>query len=418
VSRSAGCRTIVLGAGLAGSLAALVCSAAGHETILIERDTTTVGMRAGAAHGQQLHNLLGRAVRHLCDLLPGFASSFAVKGGQRARVASQTHVFELGWMMPERDLGLEIWSSRKSVLDEAVAEAVAATTVRRMLDRRADGIAIAGTRVVGALVDGELIEADLVVDAMGAKSPMPRWLALPVDVDEYVVRQWYTTMPVRRPPSMLDSPDFWLTFPTYPHTRGGLVSPIDGQTWNVSLSGGPDDRPPRTPAEFVEYARTLEHPGIGELIGAGTPEAPPHTFGKPVASWRRYDKARVPAGLISVGDAVADLNPLTGQGISVMVWALADLAGLLDELADLDEVAAVFRERAAAIVGAAWDVTTLYDPAAGGVTLLADDYARIVELVSVDPEAHRRYVEIWHLLRPATELRDFLGRLVPEGEAR
>jgi flavin-dependent dehydrogenase len=402
------CRTVVLGAGLAGSLAALVCERAGHEILLVERDPVAVEVRPGAPHGQQLHNLLGRAQRHLKELVPGFEQAFLAAGGQRARVSSQTHVFELGTEMPERDLGLEIWSSRKSLVDQVVRRAVENAHIRQVFGQRAEGLEVSSGRVVGVRLNGKIINADVVVDAMGAKSPISRWLGSEtLDVDEQIVRQWYSTMPVRRPASLVDRADFWLIFPTYPRTRGGMVSPVDQLTWNVSLSGGPGDEPPRTVDEFLAYAKTLEHPAVAELLAAGNAAEPPQTFRKPLATWRRFERApHLPGGLLSVGDAVADLNPLYGQGISVATWQLSGLAALLTDGDDIDDLTASFRSMAAAVVGAAWNLATLYEVDAGDVTLSDADCQQIVDLVARDPNVHHRYVEVWHLLRPATELHD------------
>jgi flavin-dependent dehydrogenase len=420
VPSTVGCRTVVLGAGLAGSVAALVCARAGHDVVLVERDPDVTGGRPGAAHAQQLHNLLGRSQRHLTELVPGFEEALVAAGGQRAAVASQTHVFELGTSMPERDLDLQIWSARKPVIDAAVRQSLLATDVERGYQRRAEGLRVSDGRVVGVRVDDGLIDADLIIDAMGSRSPAGRWFAgEPVPAEQYIVRQWYTTMPVDRPAARIGAPEFWLTFPTYPRTRGGLVSPVDERTWHVSVSGGADDEPPRTPTEFLAYARTLEHPAIAELVAAGQPVDVPQTYHKPVATWRRFDRApSVPSGLLSVGDAVADLNPLIGQGISVATWQLSELAALLAETDDITELTARFRERAAAVVAAAWNLTTLYDEAAGEVTLTAAEWDRIVDLVRADPAVHRRYVEVWHLLRPVAELHEIAATAVsPEAVA-
>jgi flavin-dependent dehydrogenase len=395
----------VLGAGLAGSLAALVCERAGHDVLLIERDPDVTGPRPGAPHGRQLHNILGRAQRHLTDLVPGFERAFLAGGGQRATVASQTHVYERAMTMPERDLGLQIWSARKEVIDRAVSGCLDDSRVRWRLGCRAEGARISGDRVVGVTVDGAHIEADLLIDTMGAKSPVSRWLVRRPSVHEYVVRQWYTTMVVRRPTPWVGRPDFWLVFPTYPRTRGGLVSPIDEHTWHVSLSGGPGDEPPGTPAEFVAYAATLEDPAVGELLAVGEPAGPPRTFRKPVATWRRYDQGPpAPAGLLSAGDAVADLNPLIGQGMSVAAWQLSELSSLLAEGGDLATITARFRALAAEAVNAAWNLITLYDEGVGDVTLAEAEWDELLRLVATEADVHRRYVEVWHLLRPVTDL--------------
>ncbi len=358
-----------------------------------------------------MHNLLGRAQRHLEQLVPGFGERFVARGGQRAKAAGQTHVYEFGVQMPERDLGMEIWSSAKSVVDEILDEAVRDAPVRRLLGRRASGLVHDGHQVTGVQVDGQTIAANLVIDAMGAKSPMRAWLSIDVPAEEYVVRQWYATMAFRRPPSYVDVPDFWLTFPTHPRTRGGLVSPVDPVTWHVSLSGGLNDEAPRSVADFLAYARTLEHPAIAELLTQAAPVGVPHVFGKPVAVWRRFEHVpQLPTGLISLGDAIAGLNPLLGQGVSVASAQAHCLSTLLSKGVDLAELTTLFRAEAADVVRQAWDLTTLHEPEPGNITLTDDQCDRIVRVVDAAPAAHSEYVKVWHMLRPPTVLFDLAER--------
>ena len=206
-------------------------------------------------------------------------------------------------------------------------------------------------------------------------------------------------------------PDFWLVFPTHPLTRGGLVSPSGDRSWKVSLSGVAPDRAPRTAAEFLDYAESLERPWIADLLRQGEPDSRPSTFGRPSAVWRRYDKLNPPVvGLLPVGDAVATLNPLQGQGISAAAWQVDLLADLLAGCDDLEEITRRHNEGVAEVVRSAWDVMTIFDSRSTGPRLGDADWSALREAVRSNATDHRSYVEVWHLLAPVRSLVDIAGR--------
>jgi flavin-dependent dehydrogenase len=123
-----------------------------------------------------------------------------------------------------------------------------------------------------------------------------------------------------------------------PGNAGGIL-PIEDDRWHVSLMGAPGGQPTGDPDAFEPFARTLRHPLIADLIAHATPltgVSVTHSTAN-----RRYAYERLPSwpeGLVVLGDAVAALNPLYGQGVSAAAQsavALRDLAaqGLVPGLA-------------------------------------------------------------------------------------
>jgi 2-polyprenyl-6-methoxyphenol hydroxylase-like FAD-dependent oxidoreductase len=406
-------RVVVAGSGMAGLTAAGTLANAGHDVVLVDSDSPDmIGRnRPGVPQGGQLHNLLGRAQVHLESLLPGFLSRLEAAGGVRASIADQTHVFEFGGIMPERPLGRFVWSATRAALEEAAQSASPKPNER--VTGRVQGLlggaqGVSGVSVATEMGDREL-HADVVVDALGATSPLARAVleAHPEAKEKRSsIRQWYTTALVRRPDSWVGASDFWMVFPDLGGSRGGLVSPADESTWRVSLNGQARDTPPVSPRELVEYAASLPDQRIAELLRESPSIGDPRAFGKPVATWRRFDLATYPLiGYIPVGDVVASLNPLFGQGVSGAAWEAAELVRAIESTHDRTELTLAYLSASARIRSAMWQLMTLFsDESSVPWDLEHSEALRLA--VANDPEKHRRCVDVWHLLAPVTALLD------------
>lgn len=397
---------LVLGHGIAGNLVAAVANRAGARVRVVEQSAAEA---VQAPQHAQLHNLLGRAQRELESLLPGILGSLHSYDGMRGRVAEDTHVHELGVTMPTVPLGRALWSVPRDGLVRALRshpDAVRSPAA----PGRVVGLELDGARCVGAWVETdagiELLRSELIVDCLGANSPVRRRLAaagIRVPVSKLAVRQWYATAEVRpRHPG----DGFLLIFPFGEGTRGGLASPLPDGRYRVSLNGTVNDPVPRDAGDFRAYARTLPDAAIAELLAdAGVDR--PTVFAKPTSVWNRYDLAPV-QGLISVGDASASLNPLFGQGVSGAAWEAGLVAAMLAEGGDGTE----FARRSGILRQSMWDLMTLMSPDARH-PVPAGVWDRIVERIGADRTAHGRYVDVWHLLEPLSTLWELAGESAP-----
>jgi 2-polyprenyl-6-methoxyphenol hydroxylase-like FAD-dependent oxidoreductase len=406
---------------MSGLLAAAALRSSVDEVVLIERDDLPdrPAARRGVPQGMQLHNLLGRAQLHVEELLPGFRAALRELGCGEGTVSSDTHVHELGIRMPERDLGLRLVSAPRPYIDHAARGLLAPdprvgfVTTTRVVD-----LVTARGAATGVIAeDGQLrrrtVAADLVVDATGPGGTAVRWYDRHAggSPPTQTVRpdQWYVAVTAVPPPS---SPGdrFWMIFPTPPRTRGGLVSPVGTGEWYFSLSGRSADAVPHTLEDLVDYAGTLEDQVVAELLPTCTVRGAPRVFRKLATTWHRFDRHPRPiAGLVPVGDAIASLNPLFGQGISVAAWQASILRGLLARPGGGDAAALTTAYLAASAepVQWAWGLGDVVASALvtkhGGETL--DMTAAFATLIADDPVLHARYVRIWHLLEPVTSLR-------------
>lgn len=168
-------------------------------------------------------------------------------------------------------------------------------------------------------ITGERLEGDLVVDAMGRRSPMDRWLAHIGARPPYVeAEEWrfvYHTRYFRGG----DLPR--MTAP--PLSELGTVSlltlPGDNGTWSVTVWAASSDtalRGLRDPAKFSAVVAAC--PLHAHWLG-GDPITGMLTMAGSLDRYHRFliDGRPVATGVASVGDAWACTNPSAGRGMTV-----------------------------------------------------------------------------------------------------
>lgn len=413
-------RSIVIGCGIGGMAAAAALRGVSTEVVVIEKDRLPDGpaVRRGVPQGTQLHNLLGRAQLELERLLPGVCEALRAAGTQTADVATQTHVYELGARMPERQLGLHLMTAPQPLIENVIRQVMLRADNITVLDEsRASRLLVSPAGAVkGVVVEDSSrrqrqLPAVIVVDAAGTSSRAPHWLqalgyAQP-PVEHHHVRQWYVSTTFRRPDEWIGVPDCWLVFPTPPNTRSGVMSPSGSEHWSMSVAGRAQDSRPSTADQAIHYAASLEDPWIGDLLQTVEAAGTPVLFRRPTARWRRYDLAADPiAGFLPLGDSVASLNPLFGQGISVASWQATMLLDLLQSSvprmsnpAALVGLTRTYLQRSADAARRGLHVGAAVEDAVPSRQRKA--FAR---LLAEDSAVHELYVRVWHLLEPAEAL--------------
>ncbi len=422
-------RVLVVGAGIGGLAAASTLAGFARRVTIIDRDLLPDApiVRRGIPQGHHLHNLLSRAQRELERAVPGALSGLRAAGCGDASVADETHVYELGRPMPERALGLRLMSGPRPAIEHAVRTIVLRNPSVEIVSGASAGALevnrdgqVTGLRVIAGSTS-RTWPCDLVIDARGSGPPTADWLRdLGRPMPPTLTRQqsrWYVSSILQRAEDQVGDPSFWLAFPTAPDTRGALISPLDSHHWLVSVSGGPGDSAPRTYPEMLTYLCGLrDHRPFATLIQAGT-GSPPRRFRRQVATWRRYDQLDDPVtGYLPLGDAMATLDPLYGQGMSVAAWQATILGDLVGTHGghDLGTLTQNYLAGAAQAVAAAWNVGMLVDgwdhPAADTPEPAPVRQRRLGRLIAEHPDLHRSYVRMWHLLDPATDLGHLVER--------
>jgi 2-polyprenyl-6-methoxyphenol hydroxylase-like FAD-dependent oxidoreductase len=378
---------VVLGGSMAGLVTAKALSHHFRRVTVVDRDRlpATPAGRPGVPQGRHLHVLLPGGADALETLLPGFADGLLAAGA--VPLAAPTDVLWLnpaGWVerFPERH---RLLSASRDLIEWHTRRLVTATPEITVLDGRnvADlcvsedgwrvtGVTLVETDVAGSGSDGpvDTLPAELVVDATGRRSRLPDWLERlgyerPAEtrIDAHLA---YATRIYRRPHTEHDWKAIFIQ-PQPPETsRMGIMFPIEGDRWIVTVQGVGSDRPPTDDAGFEQFAASLRSTAIHDALGDAEPLSAPVGFANTANLRRHYDQARRwPERLLAVGDSACSFNPVHGQGMSVAAQAAVALDAQLAKHSRRHETLDGFvrpMQRLVAKTGdAAWMIATADD---------------------------------------------------------
>lgn len=418
---------VVLGAGISGLATAAVVAEHAHAVTVVDRDrfADEAMPRPGAPQSRHVHTLLMRGLHELQVTLPGLDDRLVAAGARRLDWTQQRLRSAFGWV-PRFDSGLLGVFCTRDLLELEVRRRVAATpNVTLVEGTEAVGLRAAGGRVVGVMLrpkghaqdrraDGTTaLAADLVIDATGRSSRAPDWLGA-LDgrrrPPETVVTSslGYASRLCRMPAGFAEDWALLAVRPPRPDTRGGVLYPVEGGRWAVTLTGVGEQRPPHDEAGFLAFARDL--PGdFGEALAASEPLTRIATYRRTDNRWRRWDRVRPwPDGLLVAGDALCCFNPVYGQGMSVALVQAAILrAALTGGWSAASGGGGRLQRALADAVRDPWALSTGEDfrnPDTVGErsapTRAGHWYAdRVVAATVGDPVVYRRFLEVTHLLR-------------------
>ena len=179
-------RALVLGAGIAGMLAATAVARHLDGVTVIDRDRLPDGPvpRPGVPQANHVHALLSGGARAIDALLPGTLDRLWAAGAHRiALPADMIALTPQGWWRRFSEMQFLVGCSRH-LLDWAVRDqALRDDRISVLSAAEVRGLAGTADRVTGAIVRDRdsaaerVIHADLVIDATGRGSKAAGWLA-------------------------------------------------------------------------------------------------------------------------------------------------------------------------------------------------------------------------------------------------
>jgi 2-polyprenyl-6-methoxyphenol hydroxylase-like FAD-dependent oxidoreductase len=392
-------QAVVVGAGMGGLTAAKAVAPHFERVIVFDRDALpdAPAPRPGTPQARHTHGLLAGGHRALECLFPGIELDLVEAGAVRMRVRRDLRLEAPGFdPFPQRDLGFDQFGLSRPALERICRRRVERErniefrprTRVTELTASPDNGAVAGVRFEDARGMRGSLAADLVVDASGRASPTLRFLeaigsAKPAAI-EIGIDQAYATAVFEKPE---DAPTDWLGVvhaPTPPgSSRFGILLPIEGRRWSVSLCVNHGEAPPGDIDGFMAFAKL----------------------------------GRFPRGLVPLGDSVCRFPPVGGQGMSVVAQECCVLASLLESRRGrtdpLDGLAEAFFSEIQPLLEAPWAVAMndlVYSQTRGPRPPDFEtriQYARaLMRLAAEDYETDRIVFEVRALLKPQSALRE------------
>ena len=345
---------VVVGAGVGGLGSAVALARAGHRVSVVERDALTLAPspeaafaswnRRGAPQARHSHAFLARLRNVLRDRTPEVLSALLEAGATEIDFLAHPPptLDPLVRQPSDADLvGLACrrttfeWVLRRHAQSVPGIDLVAGSVEGLVARAGPDGV----PQVTGVgLAGGAVLPADLVVDAGGRRSPLPRWLAAigaePAEEDEEDTGIVYSSRFYR----MLDPGDDPAEHGLVVGDLGYLkyaVFPGDNGTLSITYGVRTDDPEMRRvlrPGPFTDVAAHL--PALRRWVEPGRcqPISDVEVMAGLVNRLRRFVVGGRPVatGVYAVGDSSVCTNPVYGRGCSLaLVHAelLADTLG-------------------------------------------------------------------------------------------
>jgi 2-polyprenyl-6-methoxyphenol hydroxylase-like FAD-dependent oxidoreductase len=414
---------VVIGGSIAGLLAARVLADHFAQVTVLEADHLPQdgpGRRRGVPQSPHLHILLMRGQAIFEELFPGLKADLLAAGAPEVDSA-QDFLWRnpFGWGVRYRS-GLTKLAFTRDLLDWHVRQRLLAySNVSVRQAQQVTGLITRGHAVAGVQLSDRAVDADLVVDASGRGSRMPRWLEASgyAPPEERIVDSHpaYASR-LYAPPSSFsgDWRAVYLQAAPPERLRSGVLFSVEGNRWLLSMVGVGGDHPPTDERNFLAFTRGLASPLIYDAIREAEPLSPIALTRTGQNQLRRYDQLRRwPERLIVVGDAACAFNPVYGQGMTVASLEALALQDLLASRRSLDGLARTFQRRLAKIVAMPWSLATGEDaryPSTDGANLdthtrLLHRYMnRVLRLATQRQDVRHTLLQVQHMLRPPTAL--------------
>jgi 2-polyprenyl-6-methoxyphenol hydroxylase-like FAD-dependent oxidoreductase len=340
-------RAVIIGAGIAGLLAARVLADDFAEVVVIERDRLQErpGGRPGVPQSAHGHLLLAAGFRTIAKLFPDIDRELEKAGAVPGDICADGIVNVRGRRLPRFASDLKTLLMSRTLLESHIRQRVRAIpNVAIRIGCRSTGFLFDRTasRVTGIRLratDGteEDLVADLVIDASGRSAAASTWLVengfgrVPETVVDARVGYASRRFSLPGEQAMLPAGDWkvaacaWL--PPDNRRAGGLYREENG-VWVASLVGALEATPSTEEEAFLEHARRLEDPALHEALRHGVPLTKIAGY-RVAGSRRRRFSPLAPRlkRLIVIGDALCTVNPFYGQGMTIAALQARALQG-------------------------------------------------------------------------------------------
>jgi 2-polyprenyl-6-methoxyphenol hydroxylase-like FAD-dependent oxidoreductase len=413
---------VVIGASVAGLLAARALSDAYERVTIVERDELPpLGEgRKAVPQGRHAHVMLASGLAAIELLLPGITDAL-LAAGARPCSSREIRLVISGHLLSREAPGADVLLASRPLIEGQIRRRVLALENVTVLERcevedlmtSADGKRVTGVRIqprVGRAAR-KVGDADLTVAASGRSARVPALLQtlgyrrpeeerLPIDL-------LYVSRRLRLRSGALPG-DRIVAIGARPGLPRGLMLIEQEDHWILTVSGyGAEHHPPTDEEGYLAFTASVAPTDVMAAIRESEPLSEIVTHGFPTNQRRRYDRLKCfPDGLLVVGDAIASFNPLYGQGMSVAALEAIELRRCLQR--GHRQLARRFFRAAGKVVAPAWEMAVGGDLALPEVEgdrpvllRLTNAYVdRLLHVAEHDPLVAAAFNDVADLLAP------------------
>lgn len=427
---------IVIGSSISGLLTARVLAKHYDQVTIVERDCLPEQPQArpGVPQASHVHALLTRGLEILLQLFPGLETELVAAGAVKVDWINDWLLYGIWGLAPRFASEVQSYTCSRHLLEWLIYSRLKEfQNIQWLQATQVTGLLFGANQyqVIGVKLRSRNqaktqndylpeLKAELVVDATGRNSLLPKWLETngydsPKEtvINSFLgyASRWYQ----QTENSEFDYQGIIISAQPPKQKRGGVIYPVEGNRWVVTLSGIARDYPPTDETEFLEFARSLQSPIIYETIKNAQPLSEIYSFRATENRLRHYEKlSKYPEGLLAVGDAVCAFNPVYGQGMTVAAIGALTLDECLSRKHNSNyHLSRHYYKQLAQQLQIPWLMATGEDlrwsTTSGGqlnvMSRFIQGYLDQVIRLGVDsPQLHQRFIQIAHLVKPPSAL--------------
>jgi 2-polyprenyl-6-methoxyphenol hydroxylase-like FAD-dependent oxidoreductase len=356
------------------------------------------------------------------ELMPGWKEEMGARGaGSFDASADVLSRLSAGWL-PRTPSGIATYACSRTFLENVLRRGlVTKSTIYVKEGQKVLGLlgGPLGDRVIGVrtvarhAADQSTLLADLVVDASGAGSMLPRWIChLPNGIGSQLqktvvesrmqyVSRWFHV-------ESADAPD-WHCLSIAPAQDAGLRAAMmlraEDDRWGIVLLAPAGEPVPAGDMAFLDFTSSLGGGELRRALGRARPISPIHRHAQTPSRMLHYDRLTAwPAGLVALGDSVCRLDPYFGLGMTAAARGAVLLRKCLDRqgtsFSPLD-----FQKNLAQLNLEPWRLATGRELDGRPLTGRAHLY-HLSNLAPLSPDVAHAVLAVQHLLRPIETLRE------------
>lgn len=327
-------RALVLGGSFSGLVTAKALIPFFDEVVIIEKDSLAEQdepqYRSHIPQSYHQHLMLSKGREVVEKLFPGFDQALANFGAPLIDYGLESQLYLPHGRVPSFTSHIKVRSARRPLIDWILLEQLRNFSKVQIFDQSKVASLIwdeSRKKVMGITFERkglpQKLMGELVIDGLGRASPLQKW----VEENGYPTPPKTEVIPYMGYASRLfqkikDPSINWKLIEVAsdpPHNpRSAGLWEVEKDQWLLTLIGIGRCYPPRDEEGFMQYARSLPHPVIYEIIKEAKPISEIRTYQGSKNCWHHFEMAQsLPKGIISLGDSLCSFNPIYGQGMTI-----------------------------------------------------------------------------------------------------